>query len=143
MFFGTNQLTRCPVSVPYFLLFLVSEKLFWKYSRNWTPQRPKSLFSPEASRSPKESRRRAPGRPHHAQAWAHPWPRLGVVRSPRSPLTSLFRLFILPRGKTLKQSAKFHETFRSRRHRQPKFRGTDLCSGTLPGRGSAPGSHLQ
>ena len=44
-FSGTKLLRRCPVPVPCFLLFLVSEKLFWKYSRNWTPRRPKSLFS--------------------------------------------------------------------------------------------------
>ena len=32
------------VPVPCFLLFLVSEKLFWKYSQNWMPRRQKSLF---------------------------------------------------------------------------------------------------
>ena len=118
-FSGTNLLTRCPVPVPCFLLFLVSEKLFWKYSRNWTPRRPKSLFSPEASRSPKKSRRRAPGGPHHAQAWAHHWPRLGVVRAPWWPPTSPFRLFNAFLRKTLSTRSEFHEKFRSRRHRQP------------------------
>ena len=46
-FYGTNLLTRCQVPVSCFLLFLVSEKLFWKYSRNWTLRRQKSLFFPE------------------------------------------------------------------------------------------------
>ena len=84
-FSGTNLLTRCLVPVPCFLLFLVSEKLFWKYSRNWTPRRQKSLFSPEGSRSPKESRRRAPEGPHHVQARPTLWPRLDLVWGPWWP----------------------------------------------------------
>ena len=116
-FSGTNLLTRCPVLVPCFLLFLVSEKLFWKYSRNWTPRRQKSLFSPEASRSPKKSRRRAPGGPHHVQAPpGRAWTRCGA---PGGPPASLFRLFIPFLGKTLKARTSIHEKFRSRRHRQP------------------------
>ena len=118
-FFGTNLLTRCPVPVPCFLLFLVSEKLFWKYSRNWTPRIPEVLFLPEASRSLKESRRRAPERPHHAQVRAHPWPRLGVVRSPRSlPEVALSPIYYVPR-ENLKTQTSIHEKFRGRRHRQP------------------------
>ena len=43
-FSGTNLLTRCHSASSCFLLFLVSEKLFWKYSRNWTKRKPKVLF---------------------------------------------------------------------------------------------------
>ena len=82
---GLTYWQDATVPVPCFLLFLVSEKLFWKYSRNWTPRRPKSLFSPEASRSPKESRRRAPEGPHHVQARPTLWPRLDLVWGPRCP----------------------------------------------------------
>jgi hypothetical protein len=32
------------VLLPYFLLFCISEKLYIKYSRNWTKQNPKSMF---------------------------------------------------------------------------------------------------
>ena len=35
-FCWTNLLTRCPVPVPYFCCFCISENHFWKYSRNWT-----------------------------------------------------------------------------------------------------------
>src|SRR4051812_32204422 len=45
-FYGTNLLTRCRSAISYFLLFLVSEKLHRKYSRNWKIQRPKFLFLP-------------------------------------------------------------------------------------------------
>ena len=34
MIYGTNLLTRCPVSVPIFCCLFVSEKLFWEVSRN-------------------------------------------------------------------------------------------------------------
>ena len=43
-FSGLTYWQDATVSVPCFLLFLVSKKLFWKYSRNWTPRRQKSLF---------------------------------------------------------------------------------------------------
>ena len=35
-FYWTNLLTRCPVPVPCFCYFCISENHFWKYSRNWT-----------------------------------------------------------------------------------------------------------
>ena len=34
MIYGTNLLTRCPVSVPVFCCLFVSEKLFWEVTRN-------------------------------------------------------------------------------------------------------------
>ena len=43
-FLGLTYWQDVTVPVACFLLFLVSEKLFWKYSRNWTPRRQKSLF---------------------------------------------------------------------------------------------------
>ena len=44
-FSGTNLLTRCHSASSCFLLFLVSEKLHRKYSRNWTKQIAKFLIS--------------------------------------------------------------------------------------------------
>ena len=41
--FGTNILTRCPVPVPVFCCFSVSEKYLRKYSRNRTGQKPRTL----------------------------------------------------------------------------------------------------
>src|SRR5215204_2426524 len=60
-FSGTNLLTRCRSASSCFLLFLVSEILVRKYSRNWTKSTPKILFFPGASRTSKKSRRRARG----------------------------------------------------------------------------------
>ena len=65
-FSGTNLLTRCHSASSCFLLFLVSEKLHRKYSRNRTWQKPMFLFLPCRSNGPKTKRRRAAGRPHHA-----------------------------------------------------------------------------
>ena len=97
-FSGTNLLTRCHSASSCFLLFLVSEKLFWKYSRNWTKQNPRCLFFPTRSRSPKERRRGAPRRPHHVVARVPPLAHRHVVRSPRastdiahSPINCRFR----------------------------------------------------
>src|SRR3954466_13200061 len=43
-FSGTNLLTRCRSASSCFLLFLVSEKLHRKYSRNWAIRRQKFLY---------------------------------------------------------------------------------------------------
>ncbi|KAK1663805.1 hypothetical protein QYE76_051964 [Lolium multiflorum] len=53
------------------------ERLFGQYSRNWTKSTPKILFFPGGSRTPKGSRRRARGPPHHRAARADPGAGLG------------------------------------------------------------------
>ena len=65
--------------VPCFLLFLVSESYFWKYSRNCTKQKVKSLFFQHVH----GVRMRATRWPNHlaARQWAQP--RLPVVWAPR------------------------------------------------------------
>src|SRR5215208_5449538 len=60
-FSGTNLLTRCRRASCCFLLFLVSEILVTKYSRNWTKSTPRVLFLHEAFRRPKRSRSGATG----------------------------------------------------------------------------------
>src|SRR5215212_7720026 len=79
----TNLLTRCRSASCCFLLFLVSEILVRKYSRNWTKSTPRGLFLHEASRRPK-------GRQSGATRWGHtraarpkPWPRRPSVWAPR------------------------------------------------------------
>jgi hypothetical protein len=81
---------------PIFCCFCVSEKLYMKYSQNWTKQVLELLFFLEEHRRPNESRRRARGYPHHEGAWPRPWPRPPMVRSPwstsenaHSPIRSL------------------------------------------------------
>src|SRR5215203_5786075 len=81
-FSGTNLLTRCHSASSCFLLFLISEKLVYKYSRNWTKQKPTALFSTECSRRSKKSRRRPAGGPPHRAARLGPLPRPGVGRPP-------------------------------------------------------------
>jgi hypothetical protein len=46
-FSRTKVLTRCHSASPYFCYFCVSEKLYRKYSRNWTKQKPNLLFFPK------------------------------------------------------------------------------------------------
>src|SRR5215218_4313892 len=67
-FSGTNLLTRCRSASSCFRLFLVSEILHRKYSRNWTKQKPTVLFFHGASRRPERRRRGATRRPNHRAA---------------------------------------------------------------------------
>src|SRR5215218_6444471 len=68
-FSGTNLLTRCRSASCCFLLFLVSEILVRKYSRNWTKSKPRGLFFHGASRRPKNTRSGATRWRHHVAAW--------------------------------------------------------------------------
>ena len=142
-FSGTNLLTRCRSVSSCFLLFLVPEILHRKYSRNWTKQKPKALFSTDCSRTPKQRRRGATRWPPHLAA------RPRGVRAPLgcrplgTPPTPPFRLYILPVAKTLNQPVIFHEKLRSRRHHEAKFGGTEVSvpvrrrDGEVPPEGSS------
>ena len=85
----TNLLTRATVPAACFLLFLVPGKSENEYSRNWTGQKPKCLFSgrdqvPEYETEKGQGATTPPGRA------AQPGPRQGVVwplpAPPRPPL---------------------------------------------------------
>src|SRR5215213_4805643 len=82
-FSGTNLLTRCRSASSCFLLFLVSEILHRKYSRNWTKQKPNFLFSTEGSRTLKERRRGATRGPPHLAARPRGGARPTMVWAPR------------------------------------------------------------
>ena len=117
-FFGTNLLTRCHSASSCFLLFLVSEKLHRKYSRNWTKQIAKFLISQYEDgvrRRAEEVPQGGLTRPRRGQ----PRARAGWCGAPWPPLTSPFRVYILRHGKTLERRAQFHEKFRRGRHREP------------------------
>ena len=97
-FFGTNILTRCHSASSLFsVVFLVSEKLFWKYSRNWIPRRPKSLFFqhvPGVRRGVEDGQQGGHTMPRHGP----PWPRLGRVWGPWPPTdVSLPPIYSVPR----------------------------------------------
>src|SRR5215218_8842668 len=87
-FSGTNLLTRCRSASSCFLLFLVSEILVRKYSRNWTKSTPRFLFCPEASRTPESHQRRALWAPDDRVARPGLGPRPPSVSSPRRPSDS-------------------------------------------------------
>src|SRR5829696_8304740 len=84
-FSGTNLLTRCRSASSCFLLFLVSEILVTKYSRNWTKSTPRFLFCPEASRTPESRQRGALWAPDHRVARPGLGPRPPMVWSPLRP----------------------------------------------------------
>ena len=118
-FSGTNLLTRCRRASCCFLLFLVSEILVRKYSRNWTKSTPRVLFCHEASRRPKIQRSWATRWPGGQAARPHPWPRLARVLAPRRLVCSALPPIYSSYRENPRTRASIHEKFRSRRRRQP------------------------
>jgi hypothetical protein len=126
---------------PIFCCFCVSEKLHRKYSRNWTKQVQKLLFFSEKGRGQNGSWREARGCPHHRGAWPSPWLRPPMVRPPLSTsddAPSPIRSLPTENPKTI---GIFPRTVPQRRRRRRQISGDrSLYSGTLLGRGSAPGA---
>ena len=122
-----------------FLLFLVLEKSENEYSRNWTGQKPKLLFS----RKTHGAKRRDGEGPQggHTMWWrglalAAPLGGVGPLAAHRP---CLFAYKMPPDEKTLNRQASSHEKFLSTAATEGEIRGTEsLCSGTLPRQGSAP-----
>jgi hypothetical protein len=130
---------QCQFSI--FCCFCVSEKLHMKYSQNWAKQVPEVLFFPEEYRRLNESRRGARGHPHNRGAQPSPWPCPPIVRSPWSPpddAPSPIRSLPTENPKSI---GVFPRTVLQLCRRRRQISGDrSLCSGTLPGRGSAPGA---
>jgi hypothetical protein len=78
-FSRTNLLTRCHSASSLFLLFLCFRKATQEIFLELDETKAKVPIFPEVSRSPKQIRRGARGRPHPPMAWATPWPRRGLV----------------------------------------------------------------
>ena len=128
---------------PVFCYFCVSEVIHRKYSRNWTKQVPEVLFYPEASRDPKESRRRATRGPHTAVARPAPGLRHHGVRPPGPSSDIAPSPIKTPRRKKPKYPIRFPEHIAIRRRRRPEDReGPEALPGTLPERGIATGGLL-
>src|SRR5215204_4183895 len=89
-FSGTNLLTRCRSASSCFLLFLVSEILVTKYSRNRTKSRPRFLFFPEPSRTHENRQRGATGPPDDTLARPEGGPRRPMVWPPCQPSCAAF-----------------------------------------------------
>src|SRR3954466_10108442 len=84
IFSGTNLLTSCHSASYLFSSVFGSGKVENQYSRNWTGQKPKSLFFPEQHGTTKQSRRGATGWPHPLGA-GKPWGHPQVVWAPWTP----------------------------------------------------------
>jgi hypothetical protein len=112
--------------LPVFCYFCVSEMLHRKYSRNWTKQVPEVLFS----RTKDEDRKRAGGGPGASLTPGRRGPAPGrapyVGGDPGSPLTTPLRLYKASGWKTLEESAKFPEQFRSSVAAANEFWGTEV-----------------
>ena len=110
-----------------FCCFCISEKLYMKYSRNWTKQKPNLLFfSDTKTESKAETEEGAEvatpclGAGHLLAA-----PRGGVGPSgAHRPHHSAYKL--PPDTKTLNESASVHEKFHSSAAIEDKFRGTEV-----------------
>jgi hypothetical protein len=124
---------------PIFCYFCISEKIHRKYSRNWTKQVPELLFFSEEDRRPNESWRGARGQPHHEGARPSPWLRPPVVRPPWSPPDDAPSPIKSLGTENPKSIGVFPRIVPQHRRRRRQISGDiSLCSGTLPGRESAP-----
>jgi hypothetical protein len=87
-----------------------------------------------------EDRRRAEGGPGtHTRGGAPPWPCLEVVWGPGRPLTLPLHLFKTLQSLNPKSFGVFpRKVLQQSRHRRQILGDRSLCSGTLPGWGSAP-----
>ena len=132
-FFWTNLLTRCPVPVPVFCMFLVSEKLHRKSSREKSGKSLKIISrrkkpgarrpAPEAQQGEGAAPRRGPGSTR-ALGWrgapgAPPAPTFCPIycRDPKPPEARPFFQNSIPRR---------------RHHQNPKTGVQQTCPGTLP-----------
>jgi hypothetical protein len=83
----------------------------------------------------------ARGQPHHERARPSPWPRAPVARPPWSPPDdALSPIKSLPTENPKKIGVFPRIVPQRRRRRRQISRDRSLCSGTLPGQGSAPGA---
>jgi hypothetical protein len=106
---------------PIFCCFCVSEKLHWKYSQNWTKQKPNLLLFNEASRSPKRRRRGATWRPHHQGARPAPGPCPPMVRAPWPTYGAAPSPIKTPRQEKPKRPIIFQKHIVIHRHHRPEI----------------------
>jgi hypothetical protein len=127
------------VPVPVFCYFSIPGFYQRKYSWNWMKQKPNLQFFPTRRRIPKQRLRRAPSQPHHRVA--PPWLCHRMVWPPRAPSDiALPPINCLQRENPKRIGIHPQKVLLRRRHRRPVSGDRSLCSGTLPGRGIAPGA---
>ena len=139
-FSGTNILTRCHSASSCFLMLLVLEILHRKYSRNWTGQKPETIYLPCQHKRSRGSQRHAPGRAHLPQAWPRAGPRLCMVRPTWAPPG----LASPPIYSTPRENPKYPSTIPRKAPTPPSSstlvrEGSEALPGTLPERGIITG----
>ena len=112
--------------VPVFCCFCILEKLYRKYSRNGTKQKPKFLFFVTKTEPEGESEKsHEVATPPLGAGPPLAAPRHGVGPSgAHRPRPSAYKL--PPDAKTLEEAAAIHEKFRSSAAIEDKFRGTEV-----------------
>jgi hypothetical protein len=114
------------VLVPVFCCFCILEKIYRKYSQNWTKRSPKSLFCCHVH-GVQRGDGEEPGGSH--TRWWRWWPpgRATVwCGAPGCPLASPFRLYNAFDTKNLKESVSIHEKFCSATAIEDQLRGTEV-----------------
>ena len=133
-FSGTNLLTRCRSASCCFLLFLVSEILHGKYSRNRTGQKPNTLEvrgQHEDRRAPEDGHRGSLTTPRRGP----PWPRLGMVGPPRVPTDVALAPIYSPDRENPKYPSQFSRKHPPQPSSSNPSRGVlEQSPGTLPER---------
>jgi hypothetical protein len=106
-FSRTNLLMRCHSASSLFQLFLCFRKATQEIFSELDETKAKISIFPEASQSPKQRRRSARGQPHHAMAWATPWPCRAMVWAPGPHSDAALPPIYSPRRKNLKGPINF------------------------------------
>jgi hypothetical protein len=136
-----NKLPQC--QFPVFCCFCISEKLYRKYSRNWTKQKPDIQIFHRASRELKRSWSGATRGPHTRPARPTPGPRRLGVRPPRSTSDDAHSPIMTPRWEKPKYPINFLETHRDPPPASTRDReGPEALPSTLPKRRIATGGLL-
>jgi hypothetical protein len=129
------------VPVPYFLLFLCFRKAIQEIFSELDKTKAKtSIFLGRRKKTKREPER---GQRATTPGGGAPpsWPWQGVVRPPGGPLTPPLRLFKASQSPNPRSIRVFPVKVLQRCRRQRLISGNrSLYSGTLPGRGSAPGA---
>ena len=137
--FRTNILTRCHSASSCFLLFSRFRKVLKELFSELDGTKSSSLRIQRATRSPKETTRRAVGRTHPRVARVPPLARHHVVWGSRDPSDAALSPIYTPRRfnpKTIRHIRQKHPS----RHRRQVSGVKSSCSGTLPERGLTPGA---
>jgi hypothetical protein len=130
------------VPVACFLLFLCFRKVTHEIFSELDETKAEVPIFSDTRRSPKQRRRSARGRPHHAMAWATPGRAMLWCGPLVHPLTSPFRLYILLDKKTLRPELFSKNILKLSSSSTRDREGPEALPSTLPERGITTGGLL-